>query len=144
MSDMDFTISGLSELTESLQKAVKAYPDKAEKTLKASGNKFKKRVCQITDEAEIKEHTGNLKKGYKVSKVHGYGTDMEIDFHGETKTNPHFHLIENGHEQISKDGNHIGFVPGYHIVAQARTEYKNVLPKELDKMCKKILKESNL
>lgn len=140
----EFVITGLDELKEDLKKAVKLYPDKAEKTLKSTCNQFKKRVCQITDEAGIKEHTGNLKKGFKVGQVTGYGSDMEIKFYGETKRNPHFHLIENGHNQITKDGKNVGFVPGYHIVAQARTEYKSELPKQLNKMCKKILKECDL
>ena len=137
----EFEIKGLNELEDSLKKAVNAYPDKAASSLKALGNQFKRKAIKNTDQAQVKEHTGRLKKGYKVSKVTGYGMNMEVNFSG---TAPHFHLIEHGHNQINKKGENIGFVPGYHMVAQTRTEFQDEVPKQLQKMISKINKECGL
>lgn len=145
-----FSISGLDELVEDLEKAVKLYPDKSMETLEQAGKKFKNRVIKITNKATFK-HTGKLVKGYKLDPVEGFGINMQINFRG---TAPHFHLIENGHDLVSQktrngkkleDGGKVmGFVPGRLIVHQAREEYKTKLPKEMKKMLEDILKESDL
>lgn len=145
-----FSILGLDELVEDLEKAVKHYPDKSIETLEKAGKQFKNRVIKITNEATFK-HTGNLVKGYKLDPVEGFGINMQINFRG---TAPHFHLIENGHNQVSQKtkngkklengGKVIGFVPGRLIVHQAREEYRTKLPEEMKKMLEDILKESDL
>lgn len=136
----DFEITGLDELQEDFKKALKAYPDKAYDTLEDTGKQFKKRVVQITREA-VDQHTGKLIKGFKLDKMQGYGSNMQKNFRG---TAPHFHLIENGHDQATKDGQTIGFVPGRLIVDQARKEYSVKMPQIMSKMCDEILKRSDL
>lgn len=146
----EFTITGLEELTEDLKKAVKIYPDKAMETLETTGKKFKNRVIKITNEATEK-HTGNLAKGYKLDPVNGFGVNMSVDFRA---TAPHFHLIENGHNQVSQKtrnghpieggGQVIGFVPGRLIVHQAREEYRVKMPQIMTDMLDEILRESDL
>lgn len=146
----DFTITGLEELTEDLKKATKLYPDKAMGTLESTGKKFKSRVIKITHEA-TDTITGNLVKGYKLDPVKGFGVNMSVDFRA---TAPHFHLIENGHNQVSQKtrngqpveggGQVIGFVPGRLIVHQAREEYRTKMPQIMTDMLDEILRESDL
>ena len=135
-----FTLSGLDELNSSLKKAIKAYPDLAEERLKKIGNKFKKEVKEKTDE-EVKTRSGKLKKGYKLSKVYGYGINMQIDFMG---TAPHFHLVENGHVKYNRKGEVIGFTPGKHVVDKAEKNFQDILPNELKKLVEDISKECDL
>lgn len=142
---MEFDISGLDELTECLQKVVKRYPDKAMETMEKTGKKFKNRVIKITHSA-VDQITGNLIKGYKLDPVEGYGLNTQVNFRG---TAPHFHLIENGHNQVvgkskKKAGRVVGFVPGRLIVHQAREEYKSQLPIILEETLTELLKESDL
>jgi hypothetical protein len=140
LSDIDFDIDGFDELQESLTKAIKKYPDMAADRLEDTSKSFKKRVIQITRQATT-THTGNLIKGFKLDKMRGYGINMEKDFRG---TAPHFHLIENGHEQVTADGKKIGWVPGLQIVKQARDEYVEIIPEEMQKLIDDITRECDL
>lgn len=157
----EFTITGLEELTEDFEKAVKSYPRKAKETLEDTGQDFRKRVKQIIKggngkKAAVFNKTGNLIKGLKVSKAEGAGVDMSVYFRS---TAPHTHLIENGHNQVKqhtkklkngtkinlKDGGKvIGFVPGRLIVHQAREEYRVKMPQIMTDMLDEILRESDL
>ena len=152
---MDITITGLEELTEDLEKAIKLYPNKAKETLQSTGQEFRKRAKKITHEA-VFEKTGNLVKGYKLEPVKEVGVDMHVNFRA---TAPHFHLIENGHNQVKQytktlkngdeielkgGGQVIGFVPGRLIVHQAREEYRVKMPQIMDEMLEEILRESDL
>ncbi len=138
MSNM--TIAGLDDLTDDLKKAVGVYPDMAEKSLKKMGNKLKKETVKYT-RTVVKQHTGRLIKGYKVGKVKGYGTNMFVEFSG---TAPHFHLVENGHQLVNKNGETVGYVQGKHMIATTVASYDSVMNKEMDKMTDKILKECGL
>lgn len=141
LSEAGFDLDGLQELMNDLKKAIKVYPDKAEKRLKAVARNFKKDVTSET-ESKIKKHTGNLIKGYKLDKIKGYNENMSIDFRG---TAPHFHLIENGHNMVTKDGKTVGWVEGKHIVKDMRQSYQDhVMPIEMDKLLKDIVKECDL
>lgn len=137
---MDLTLDGLDDLQESLAKAINKYPDIAEERLEKTAKNFKKRVVQITKSA-VESHTGNLIKGFKLDKVHFYGANMQKDFRG---TAPHFHLIENGHEQVTKDGKNIGWIPGYQIVGQARNEYADIMPEVMKELLTDITKVCDL
>ncbi|MSS63178.1 HK97 gp10 family phage protein [Velocimicrobium porci] len=150
MADFEIDLSGLEELKDDLQKAVKAYPDKAQETLEVLGKQFKKDTIKETYKA-VNKKSGNLVKGYKVEKVHGYGMGMEVDFYAKA---PHFHLIENGHEIIlpktrkgksrKNGGKNKGFVPGRLIVKKVRGDYKEIVPEKMKKMVDEILEECNL
>lgn len=139
--------SGLEELERDLEKAVSLYENKAKETLQRNGKKFKNRVRKITATA-VQQRTGNLSKGYRLSKVKGEGMNMEIEFRA---TAPHFHLIENGHELTANGRNGEkgtkvgkGFVAGRLIVNQAREEYRTILPQELQNMVNELLGECDL
>ncbi len=141
----DFTIAGFDELQDDLLRAVKLYPDKAMETLEHEGREFKKRVREIT-RSVTKEYTGNITKGFRISKAKGFGTEMYVEFSAEGKKNPHFHLVENGHDAYAGGrkgykGKKVGFVPGKHMVKKATLEYREKLPEALEKMRDEILRE---
>ena len=147
----DVSITGIEELMEERQDAIKKYPDIAKEALEDAGKKFKNAVKKETRRATF-THTGNLLKGYKLDKVEGQGSFMHINFRA---TAPHFHLIENGHELVSQKtkkgkrlkngGQNIGFVPGRLIVAAVRADFsEGKFPEEMEKAMEKLLKESRL
>lgn len=136
----EFELSGLDKLTSDLEKAVKIYPDFAEDSLKKMGRQLKKDVVKET-KATVKKHTGKLLKGYKVSRVQGYGANMYVEFSG---TAPHFHLIENGHVKKSPSGQTLGFKEGYHVVSKTAANYNDKMGEAVNTMVDKILRESDL
>ena len=142
MSDMGLDLKGFDELRDELAKAIKLYPDLAEKKMEDTAKKFKNRVITITYSA-VGKRTGNLIKGFKLDKMRSYGINMEKDFRG---TAPHFHLIENGHNLTNKAGESVGkgWVPGYNIVDQARHEYSDIMPVVMKDLLNDITKRSGL
>lgn len=142
----DFIISGFEELQSDIKKAISYYPNKAEKTLEGEGRKFKKLAKENTNKM-VKTRTGNLTKGYRTTKATGFRENMEVNFMAENKKNPHFHLIENGHDVYAgKKGKavKVGYKSGYHMIQRTKEEYKEILPKSLEKMRDEILKEAGL
>jgi hypothetical protein len=140
LSDTGFDLNGFSDLQENLQKAIKKYPDMGAERLENISKDFKKRVIQITKQS-VDSHTGKLIRGFKLDKMRGFGVNMEKDFRG---TAPHFHLIENGHNQVTKDGRNVVWVPGRLIVKQARDEYADKMPQEMQKLIEDITRECDL
>lgn len=145
-----FTLKGFDELQDDLKKAIDFYPQKAEEALQKNGEEFKKRVKNITLRVTTK-HTGNITKGFKVTKVTGFRENMECHFmaEGKGKKNPHFHLVENGHDVYAggkggKIASKVGYVPGKHMVRQAAEEYQQELPVQLEQVLDDILKGAHL
>lgn len=138
---MYFSLEGFDEIAESMTRAIKEYPDLAEDRLNEIARNFKKDVVKET-ESKVKKHTGKMIKGFKLDKAKGYNENLSIDFRG---TAPHFHLIENGHEQVTKDGKSIGWVEGKHIVRDMREKYQDyVMPFESEKLIKDIVRECKM
>ena len=147
LSDLGFDLDGLAELNDSLTRAIRKYPDKAEKSLRQSANNFRKDVVSEekrvikNDDVRVKNKL-TTNQGFAVGKTQGYNENMEVDFSAKSKT---FHLVENGHEQVSKSGKTIGWVEGNHVVKKIRDDYANyVMPFEMDKLLKDIVKECGL
>lgn len=145
-----FELSGFEELQEDLKKAIDLYPDKAEEVLQKQGKEFSKQVRRITLDV-TKRYKGNITKGFKVTKVTGYRENMECHFmaEGRGKKNPHFHLVENGHDVYAggKGGHEsqkVGYVPGKHMVQKAAMEYQEKLPLVMEEMRDSILKGADL
>lgn len=127
--DFEFDTATFDELREALEKVEKIYPDYVEKELKKEGREFSKAVKKEALAATNK-HTGNLTTGFKLGPVkHINGVYLE-EFMAEGKTkrkNPHWHLVENGHEiitpfkkngkKLKSGGKCVGFVPGKRIVS---------------------------
>lgn len=146
--DISIGFEGFDELKDQMIQAIKSYPDLAEKHLRQSGTNFRrdvvaeeKRVVKDDESVKIKKKiTSN--QGFEVSKTRGYNENMEVDFKAKA---PHFHLVENGHEQVTATGEVIGWVEGNHVVEKMREKYKNhVMPFVMDNMLKDIIKESGL
>lgn len=142
LADMDLKLEGFDELQSSLRSAVQKYPDMAADRLESISKDFKKRVIQITKQSTA-THSGKLIKGFKLDKMQNYGVNMQKDFRG---TAPHFHLIENGHRQLGKNGENVGkgWVPGLQIVKQARDEYADKMPEEMQRLVDDITRECDL
>lgn len=137
---MDFDIDGLDELQDSLIKAMRSYGDIAEEELEDVSKDFKKDVVKHTKES-VDRRSGKLLRGFKLDKLQGYGENISIDFRG---TAPHFHLIENGHEQVTKRGKKVGWVAGRLIVHQTRNEYKSIMPKRMLRVLDRVAEKSGL
>lgn len=146
----NFTIRGFDELQDDMKKAINLYPQKAEEALIKQGQEFKKRVIKITNQV-TKKYKGNITKGFKVTEVYGFRENMECHFmaEGRGKKNPHFHLVENGHDVYAggkggRTATKVGYVPGKHMVRQASKEYQEELPKQLEQVLDDILKGAHL
>lgn len=141
----EFSCEGLEELERDLEKVIKKCPAQAEATLKRLGRKFKK-AAKERAEAELQSHERGEKEKKKAIrekwglKVVDEDVGMVVLIWNSAR---HFHLIENGH-QIVKDGKVVGFVRGYHIMEKTRADFQEIVPKQFQKMVKKILKENNL
>ena len=71
-----------------------------QKRIKKEGREFSKAVRKEALSATDK-HTGNLTKGFRLGPVkHINGVILE-EFMAEGRKNPHWHLVENGHEIIT-------------------------------------------
>ena len=141
--DMTVEITGSEELQKSLEEAIRRYPDLAEKRIRMAGLKFKRDVVKKTKDV-TRTRKGKLLKGYKVSKVQGYGKDMHVDF---MATAPHFHLVEHGHVQYSRNGKPrkpVGFTPGKHMVKQTVEGFGPEMEKRMTELRDDILRESGL
>lgn len=147
---MEIRLDGIEELQQDLLRAVRAEPGMAREALEKAGKQFKSTVIKETYSA-VEKKTGNLVKGYKLDPVEGFGNAMHINFRA---TAPHFHLIENGHEQVThktkngkklkNGGRNIGFVPGRLIVSKVRVKYATKFPEEVAKQFNKMLEENGL
>lgn len=137
---MEFEFDGLDELKDALVVAMRSYGDIAEEELESTSKDFKKDVIKHTKEA-VEKRSGKLLRGFKLDKLQGYGENISIDFRG---TAPHFHLIENGHEQYNKKGEKVGWVAGRLIVHQTRNEYKSIMPKRMMNVLEKVIEKSGL
>lgn len=137
---MELEFDGMDKLEENLIKAMRAYGDIAEEELEDVSKDFKKDVVKHTKES-VERRTGNLIRGFKLDKMQGYAENIEINFRG---TSPHFHLIENGHEQVTKTGKKVGWVAGRLIVHQTREEYKPIMPKRMLRVLDRVAEKGGL
>lgn len=150
MDDITISLRGAEELQRKLAVVVSKYPNKAEQSLRSCGNELKKLVEMKTDQ-EVRTLTGNLKKGYKLDPIKGYGMNMEQNFRS---TSPHYHLIERGHNKttpkyrkgkaLKNGGITYGFVPGKYIVKRTKESYSLIFPAKMKYAMRKLLKESGL
>jgi hypothetical protein len=157
MSDTTFDIRGLDELAGDIAKATKLWPDEMRRSLDEQGKRFAK-FARKEYKGLVKKHTGNITKGFSASHPIGVASDMQVNFRAEAgKRNPHFHLIENGHElyrpwyksrklkiKYSDGGERLGFVPGKHAMPKIADEYAPEFYKATEETVEKILRECDL
>lgn len=150
---VSFSIEGMDELADALKTAIRYYPDVAAEALKKSAQKFSNQAKKQMLE-DIPTSTGQVVKGFRTSPVHGYGMYMDVDFLAENKSNPHFHLVENGHRVVipytknkkpRKDGGRVvGWTPGYHSLDSVRARYEGQIPEDLEKTLTTVLGKAGL
>lgn len=130
---MEFKIEGLQELADELKKVNQLYPDESKKMMRTSVNNFKKDAA-LTYASKVKS-SEELTKGFHV-KVTQSLENINAYFYGENKKNRHFHLVENGHDNIipyfkntkkrirnERGGEYIGFVAGLKLMPLIRNKY---------------------
>ncbi len=147
LPDFNFDLVGLSEMSEDLTKAIRLYPDLAEKRLRKSANNFRKDVVAeekkaIKDDEVRTKNKLTTNQGFTVGRTRGYNESMEIDFSAKSKI---FHLVENGHNQVNKTGQTVGWVEGNHVVKKMRDNYsEHVMPFEMQQLMEDITRECGL
>lgn len=137
-----FDVKGIDDLSLKIKRLANEYPEDTKREFKRVAYKLKnsclKRINERTDEI-----TGKLaKKGVDVSPVKGRGANLLVDIYGNQ---PHFHLIENGHEIIDpKTGENKGFVPGFNCMADTITEYREKYPAEMEILVERMIRKKGL
>lgn len=144
MNEFEFEMEGLEELESDLTEAIKKAPVQAERTLLKLGREFKKNA-KARAEAELNSHPRKDGDGKSIAEKWGHrkvddSVGMAVLVWNSAR---HFHLVEDGHKLV-KNGQTIGFVPGRHIMEKTRNEYKDIIPKQFEKMIDDILKERDL
>lgn len=149
MDGMEF--DGVDDLVEQMETAAKKYPDLMEAQLKKERRDFKKEMKQETWR-RVKKKTGNLEKGFHFGPINLLkGNDMKTDFYAENKKNPHFHLVNNGHDMVTVvsrnkkklrgGGKRVGFVPGKRIKEPVIEKWDDEHWKRAEKTLEKIHEE---
>jgi hypothetical protein len=148
---MTLKVEGLEELQDSFEKVIRQFPDDAGNELRKLGLQIKKDAISNTKArtASNPKHKQSLLRNYGVSQVRGTYLDQEVDI---TTSSPHFHLVEDGHEQVmpykimghpySRGGEHVGRVQGFDMLKDAIEKNEDEMPKNMEKMVDKILKKN--
>ena len=152
MGDLEFDLDMMSaeELADALLEASRKVPTEFEKTLKAEQAIFKGMVIKET-RAATETHSGNLTKGFRFDGPYRDLENFYTDFLAEGKKNPHWHLIENGHEMVTnvtRNGKHlkdggktVGWVPGYRIMDPVVERFQETHTENMRRAMERIIKE---
>lgn len=126
---VEMSFHGDKELVDDFHRLTESYYDYAHDAAKRAGREYLKLLRKQVRSSGLRS-TKNLMKGFKIDGPISEGSaNMRLEFMGEGKgrRNPHWHLIEDGHELIRpninqwgrpyKDaGAHLGSVAGKHNV----------------------------
>lgn len=135
-------ITGLDELIEHFEEAVKEAPEKHEKLLKTLGDTVLKLGAD-----EVKK-SGAIASGYLLASYQKKNRRHKLKVINKRKvyiavTAPHSHLIEYGHIQKVKqaDGTlkEVGFVPGRLIFKGAMERVEKQLPETVELFIEDVL-----
>jgi hypothetical protein len=110
-------------------------PKETRKHLQSQGTKLKK-VTLAKAKSKVKKGKGDYYKSIKRGKVYKYNDALSIRCYS---SDPKAHLLENGHRQVAKDGQEIGFVPGYHVFEEAEKEYQSTFYNETEKFIDSVI-----
>lgn len=143
--NVNIQISGLDDLVESLETLVRKYPDAAGELLRKDGRALRKKIVEgakesIKTKGESKRSLGKT-GSYSVSQPMGYGSQQYVEIAAKS---PHFHLVEHGHNLVTKDGKTIGFVQGKHYLEKATKEYEGDMEEHVSHMVDGLLKAGGL
>lgn len=138
MSQDGFQVQELDAYTRHTLKVVaKELPKECKKFVGREGSKLKNRTVKKA-KSKVKLETGDYFKGIKKGKVYIYGGNggISVRTYGG-KPAFHAHLLEYGHRQVTHDGQEVGFVPGYHIFEESKTEFEPIFNKDIEKFLEK-------
>lgn len=141
MSEFEIEDHGLAE---DLLKVANMLPDDTYEFMAKEAKTFRKNVAQgFRDAVDTKNTRKSLGKtsNYKqtLQFVPSGGVLAEI-----SATSPQFHLIERGHELVTHNGNHIGFVPGYLVMDEEAKKFDSTFQDDSRKFVDSVLKKGNV
>lgn len=115
-------LEGLTEFQKAIISTSKNLDKSMREAIRVEGNKATAYVRKKAKK-EVKEKTGNYQKGFKRGKIF-VGVDGAITAR-VINSSPHAHLIEDGHEMVSKTGEKLGrFVHGKQILKKGIAEFE--------------------
>ena len=134
--------SDLVKFGESLKYLERHFPKESKRMLSGVGGKARTIIRKKARE-EVGKKSGNYLKSIKRGKVFKSKSDeLTVRVFHNNRIAPHYHLVENGHRIVGKDGSEHGFKEGYHIFDKAHhaidVEFGKILETEFDKMFKKL------
>lgn len=138
-----FDVKDIDKLTEKLLRAAeRTDPKQIRKFMKKEATKLKNKT-KAKAKKTVKKSKKDKKVHYitsiKAGKVYKYkGDEMAIRVYSSA---PHAHLIEYGHEQLTKDKKPTGkFVKGKRIFESTRKEFQNQFIDDIEEFAVKNLK----
>lgn len=141
MSELTIEDHGLAD---DLLKVANMLPDYTYEYMEKEAKTFRKNVAagfrNVVNTRGTKKSLGKM-GSYKQSLqfVPNGGVRAEI-----SATSPQFHLVERGHELLSHNGNHIGFVPGYLVMDEESKKFEDTFQADTKKFVDTTLKKGNL
>lgn len=140
-NDLELNLDEFYKLSEDFVKAIRVYPDLAEKKLTEMGNKFREDAVNKTKQ-KVKVYQDSLIKGYKVGKVTNYNENMSIEF---SSTSPYSYDVEYGFEYFNNKGEFVANIPATHLIEDISLRYNtNEMPEATEELVKDIVKECGL
>lgn len=133
-----FSLDGADALKKEMETLIRENPDALNSASNSVGNKWKK------------DCNAKMPSKYSYSFMKAWKQDKEYSDTGIMTSNtisnkkPHWHLIENGHEKVTKSGKHVGFVPGKHYAEITNHEFETEYPEIMQEAVEKALKKSGL
>lgn len=141
MSDDGLDIKELTKFETDLMKfANDTMPKESKSFLRKTGTKLKRATLKKA-KSKIKKGSGDYFKSIKRGKVYKYNGD-ELATRCYSK-DPKAHLLEKGHKQLTKDGEEVGWVDGYHIFEESEKEFENTYYDESEKFVNQIIDKIN-
>ena len=131
MSDFDNYEKSLLKLNEALTNT------EARKFLKKQGKALQKKTLEVA-QRKTKKRTGNYIRGIKAGKVYKFDGAFACRVYSKA---PHAHLIEYGHNIVTKNGEVKGYQRGLNVFDDAKKafedEFTEALENYVDEVCKK-------
>lgn len=118
---MTLEIEGLTEFQKDLlDVAQNKLPKESLRVMRKIGSKARTKVARKA-RSTVKKKTGNYHKGFKRGKA--FKDSEEKYVVRVINSQPHAHLIEYGHQQVTKDGRNAGFVAGKSVLANGMGDF---------------------
>ena len=161
--DTSVKVIGLDDLSESMKKLVKMYPDKAGECLREEALRTRKEIVKNAKDLTNTHTQSKFSLGrigsYRVSQVQGLGINQYVEISARSR---HYHLVERGHESVvpyhfvwrnPKTGERIkrtwksggqsrGRVAGRFFLKKAKDAEQERFPEFVSKMVDDLIKEA--